>query len=74
MGIGVILSGNTSDKKHQIVRKSPQNKNITILLLIPVHFRSPIDSEHRKFLETEMDKFFFSDEAAARPGDYTPPK
>ena len=43
-------------------------------MLINEYRLSPIDPEHRKFLETEMDKFFFSDEDAARPDDYTPPK
>lgn len=42
-------------------------------MLINEYRLSPIDPEHRKFLETEMDKFFFSDEVAAKPDDYTPP-
>ncbi len=43
-------------------------------MLLNEYRLSPIDPEHRKFLETEMDKFFFSDETAAKPDDYTPPK
>jgi Fe-S cluster biosynthesis and repair protein YggX len=43
-------------------------------MLINEYRLSPIDPEHRKFLETEMDKFFFSDEESAKPDDYTPPK
>ena len=43
-------------------------------MLINEYRLSPIDPEHRKFIEKEMDKFFFSDEAAAKPGEYTPPK
>ena len=42
-------------------------------MLINEYRLSPIDPEHRKFLEKEMDKFFFSGEDAAKPGDYTPP-
>jgi len=33
---------------------------------------SPINPEHRKFLEVEMEKFFFSDDSVA-PEGYTPP-
>ncbi len=43
-------------------------------MLINEYRLSPIDPEHRKFLEAEMDKFFFSDEAPAKPDDYTAPK
>lgn len=43
-------------------------------MLLNEYRLSPIDPEHRKFLETEMDKFFFSDEVAAKPDDYQPPK
>ncbi len=43
-------------------------------MLINEYRLSPIDPEHRKFLETEMEKFFFSDEASATPDDYVPPK
>ncbi len=43
-------------------------------MLINEYRLSPIDPEHRKFLETEMEKFFFSDEAVAKPDDYVPPK
>jgi Fe-S cluster biosynthesis and repair protein YggX len=41
-------------------------------MLINEYRLSPIDPEHRKFLEKEMDKFFFSDEPTAQPDDYTP--
>ena len=43
-------------------------------MLLNEYRLSPIDPEHRKFLEKEMDKFFFSDEVSAKPDDYTPPK
>ncbi len=33
---------------------------------------SPIDPKARKFLETEMEKFFFSEEEWKMPGGYTP--
>jgi Fe-S cluster biosynthesis and repair protein YggX len=42
-------------------------------MLINEYRLSPIDPEQRKFLETEMDKFFFSDEGAAKPDDYQAP-
>ncbi|RKZ46369.1 MAG: oxidative damage protection protein [Gammaproteobacteria bacterium] len=42
-------------------------------MLINEYRLSPIDPEHRKFIEKEMDKFFFSDEASAKPDDFTPP-
>ncbi|MCN4144458.1 MAG: oxidative damage protection protein [Thiohalomonas sp.] len=43
-------------------------------MLINEYRLSPIDPEHRKFIEKEMDKFFFSDEVSAKPDDYTAPK
>ncbi|MDX2506982.1 MAG: oxidative damage protection protein [Gammaproteobacteria bacterium] len=43
-------------------------------MLLNEYRLSPIDPEHRKFLEKEMDKFFFSDDEVAIPDDYTPPK
>jgi len=43
-------------------------------MLINEYRLSPIDPEHRKFIETEMDKFFFSDEVSAKPDDYKPPQ
>ena len=43
-------------------------------MLINEYRLSPIDPEHRKFLETEMDKYFFSDEASAKPDDFVAPK
>ncbi len=42
-------------------------------MLLNEYRLSPIDPEHRKFLEKEMDKFFFSDEVAAKPDDYVAP-
>ncbi|MCW8929943.1 MAG: oxidative damage protection protein [Gammaproteobacteria bacterium] len=42
-------------------------------MLINEYRLSPVDPEHRKFLETEMDKFFFSDEVSAKPDDYKAP-
>lgn len=42
-------------------------------MLLNEYRLSPIDPEHRKFLEKEMEKFFFSDEVAAKPDDYVAP-
>ena len=42
-------------------------------MLINEYRLSPINPEHRQFLEKEMDKFLFSDEESAKPDDYTPP-
>lgn len=41
-------------------------------MLINEHRLTPIDPKHRKFLETEMEKFFFSGDATM-PEGYTPP-
>ena len=43
-------------------------------MLLNEYRLSPIDPEHRKFLEKEMDKFFFSDEESAKPDDFVAPK
>jgi len=43
-------------------------------MLINEYRLSPIDPEHRKFIEKEMDKFFFSDESSAMPDDFKPPQ
>jgi Fe-S cluster biosynthesis and repair protein YggX len=43
-------------------------------MLINEYRLSPIDPEQRKFLEKEMDKYFFSDEGASVPDDYIAPK
>ncbi len=43
-------------------------------MLINEYRLSPIDPEHRKFIEKEMDKFFFSDETSAMPDDFKPPQ
>ena len=40
-------------------------------ILINEHRLSPIEPEHRKFLEEEMDKFFFG-EGSAIPEGYVP--
>ena len=42
-------------------------------MLINEHRLSPINPEHRKFLETEMEKFFFG-EGSAAPEGYVPPE
>lgn len=41
-------------------------------ILINEYRLSPIDPKHRKFLEEQMDKFFFG-EGAIMPEEYTPP-
>jgi len=43
-------------------------------ILLNEYRLSPIDPEHRAFLEKEMDKFFFSDEQSAMPDSFTAPK
>ena len=43
-------------------------------MLINEYRLSPIDPQHREFLEKEMDKFFFSDEGSKMPEDFVPPK
>ena len=43
-------------------------------MLLNEYRLSPIDPEHRKFIEKEMDKFFFSDETSAMPDDFKPPQ
>ena len=42
-------------------------------MLINENRLSPINPEHRKYLEGEMEKFFFG-EGAAAPEGYVPPK
>lgn len=42
-------------------------------MLINEYRLSPIDREHRAFLEKEMEKFFFG-EGSAAPAEYVPPK
>jgi Fe-S cluster biosynthesis and repair protein YggX len=42
-------------------------------MLINEYRLSPIEPDARKFLETEMDKFFFAGGSAA-PQEYTPPE
>ncbi|MCC7412674.1 MAG: oxidative damage protection protein [Gammaproteobacteria bacterium] len=41
-------------------------------MLINEYRLTPIEAEHRKFLETEMEKFFFG-EGSAAPGEFVPP-
>ena len=41
-------------------------------MLINEHRLTPIDPEHRKFLEQEMENFFFG-EGASRPEGFVPP-
>ncbi len=43
-------------------------------MLINEYRLSPIEPKARKFLEEEMEKYFFSDEGSSAPGDFTPPK
>ncbi len=40
-------------------------------MLINEHRLSPINPEHRKFLEAEMEKYFFG-EGSQKPGGYVP--
>ena len=42
-------------------------------ILINEHRISPVDPEARKFLETEMEKFFFSEDSEL-PGGFVMPK
>ena len=41
-------------------------------MLLNEYRLSPIDPKARKFLEEQMEKFFFSDEQAELPPDYKP--
>jgi len=43
-------------------------------MLINEYRLSPIEPQARKFLEEEMEKFFFSKEAASKPEGYVPPE
>lgn len=43
-------------------------------MLINEYRLTPIDPKSRKFLEQEMEKFFFSGEAVDRPEGYVPPE
>ncbi len=43
-------------------------------MLLNEYRLSPIDPQHREFLEKEMEKFFFSEEGSKMPDDYVPPK
>jgi Fe-S cluster biosynthesis and repair protein YggX len=42
-------------------------------MLINENRLSPMDPKHRAFLETEMEKFFFSADASTPPAGYVPP-
>lgn len=43
-------------------------------MLINEYRLSPMDPKARKFLEEEMEKFFFSDQESEMPEGYTPPQ
>lgn len=43
-------------------------------ILLNEYRLSPINPEHRAFLEQEMEKFFFSDEAPSMPDSFVAPK
>ena len=43
-------------------------------MLINEYRLTPVDPKARKFLEEEMEKFFFSGEETARPEGYVPPE
>ena len=43
-------------------------------MLINEYRLSPIDPKARKFLEEEMEKFFFNSEESQMPEGYTPPQ
>ncbi len=42
-------------------------------MLINEYRLTPIEPKARKFLEEQMDKFFFSEEGAATPKEFVPP-
>ena len=42
-------------------------------ILINEHRITPVDPKARKFLEEEMEKFFFGEEESALPGGFVPP-
>lgn len=42
-------------------------------MLINEYRLSPIEPKARKFLEEQMEKFFFSDEGSAAPKEFVPP-
>jgi len=43
-------------------------------ILLNEYRLSPIDPQHREFLEKEMDKFFFSDDGSETPNAFVAPK
>jgi Fe-S cluster biosynthesis and repair protein YggX len=43
-------------------------------MLINEYRLTPVDPKARKFLEEEMEKFFFSGEETSRPEGYVPPE
>ncbi|MDX5333966.1 MAG: oxidative damage protection protein [Gammaproteobacteria bacterium] len=43
-------------------------------MLINEYRLTPVDPKARKFLEEEMEKFFFSGEETAKPEGYVPPE
>lgn len=42
-------------------------------MLINEYRLTPIEPKARTFLEEQMEKFFFSEEGSAAPGDFVPP-
>jgi Fe-S cluster biosynthesis and repair protein YggX len=42
-------------------------------MLINEYRLTPIEPKARKFLEEQMEKFFFSDEGAEKPKEFVPP-
>jgi len=57
----------------EISAKAWQNWMAHQTMLINEHRLSPINPEHRKFLETEMEKYLFG-KGSARPAGYVPPE
>ncbi len=43
-------------------------------MLINEHRLTPIDPEHRKFLEQEMENFFFGESSPSLPEGFVPPQ
>ena len=56
----------------QVSKQAWQNWLSHQTMLINEHRITPIDPKARKFLETEMEKFFFGD-GSAPPEGYVPP-
>ena len=43
-------------------------------MLINEYRLTPVDPKARKFLEEEMEKFFFADEGSEKPKEFIPPE